>query len=60
MYLPRLRVARASAAFLYDHLLNDASTAHWFGHDQRPSARDFYGACYDLAVDEYRRAAVRP
>ena len=60
MSLPRLRVARASAAFLYDHLLNDASTAHWFKFDPRPSAVQFYSVCYDLAVYEYRRAAERP
>lgn len=60
MYLPRLRVARASAAFLYDHLLSDESTAHWFGYDKRPPARDLYKACYDIAVYEYRRAQVPP
>jgi hypothetical protein len=56
MDLPRLRVARASAAFLYDYLLNHASTARWFMHDERPSARDFYRACYEHAISEYRRA----
>jgi hypothetical protein len=57
MYLPWLRPARASAAFLYDYLLSDASTARWFTHDARPSARDFYNACYEHAISEYRRAA---
>jgi hypothetical protein len=62
MYLPQLRVARASAAFLYDYLLNDASTAHWFRHDGNPSAQDFYKACYEHAISEYRsyRSAMAP
>jgi hypothetical protein len=59
MYLPRLRVARASAAFLYDHLLNDAFTAQWFRFDERASARVLYNVCYNHAVHEYRLAADR-
>lgn len=57
MYLPFLRIARASAAFLYDHLLTDPSTARWFTQDRRYSARELYRECYEQAVEEYRRAA---
>ncbi len=60
MYLPRLRPARASAALLYDYLLNDPSTAHWFRFDERLSARDFYAHWYKRAVSEYRQAAGTP
>jgi len=56
MYLPWLRPARASAAFLYDHLLNDPSTARWFRFEEKISARDFYAKWYKHAVAEYRRA----
>jgi hypothetical protein len=56
MYLPWLRPARASAAFLRDYLLNDAATTHWFQPWEKTSARDFYKEMYEHALEEYQAA----
>ena len=61
MYFPRLRIARASAAFLHDWLVVGPSTSVFFTPQERQSAVQFYSFWYRKAVAEYRQAAkVRP
>jgi hypothetical protein len=57
MNIPRVRVARASAAFLHDYLVGGPATSRWFSSTERESARQFYSFWYRKAVSEYRRAA---
>jgi hypothetical protein len=56
MYLPWLRPARTSAAFLCDYLMNEPSTGRWFQFHEKTTSRVFYANCYKHAVSEYRQA----
>lgn len=58
MTLPRLRMARASAAFLHGYLVNGPSTSQYFSATEREPAQQFYAYWYRKAVAEYRRAAA--
>lgn len=54
MQIPRMRLARKSAAYLYDYLLNDP-TAKTCLKDARHSASEYYAIMYRLAHQEYHR-----
>ena len=54
MHIPRIRVARRSTAYLYEHLLREeeGKKVLW---DAQQSAREFYSVMYRHAYGEYRR-----
>jgi hypothetical protein len=56
MKLPRLRPARASAAYLHDALLTGKDTQQWFLNEEQSLAREIYAMLYKHAVTEYRAA----
>lgn len=54
MSVPKLRIARKSAAFLYEYLCRDsAGKIHL--KDFPPSAREYYSLMYRHAFNEYRK-----
>ena len=54
MHIPKMRVARKSAAYLYEHLLRDEEGKKVLT-DAQQSAKRFYSVMYRHAYDEYRR-----
>ena len=52
MYIPRMRLIRKSAAYLYDHLRNDPTTQPYL-QDVRHSSAQFYAVMYRHAWGEY-------
>lgn len=54
MHIPRMRVARKSAAYLYNHLRNDPLAKQCLA-DARQSASEFYAVMYRHAYQEYQR-----
>lgn len=54
MYVPFMRPARASAAYLHDHLLTDAGSRKWFRDEERTPALERYKLWYQHAYREYR------
>lgn len=54
MHIPSLRIARKSAAYLYDYLLRDPE-AKTSLPDAQQSATKFYAVMYRHAYEEYRQ-----
>ncbi len=56
MYIPKTRIARKSAAYLYEHLLQNPKAKVSLA-DAQQSASKFYAVMYRHAYDEYGRRA---
>ncbi len=54
MHIPNMRLARNSAAYLYDYLLNDPIAKKYL-QDVKHSAAQYYAIMYRHAHQEYRR-----
>ena len=59
LYVPFMRPARASAAYLYDYLITGSVSAQWFRHDGLTPASELYKLSYQLAIREYYAAENR-
>jgi len=55
MHIPRMRVARRSAAFLFNFLQNDPRLRTFLVADAPGSAKALYDLTYRLACAEYKR-----
>ena len=55
MNIPRMRFVRQSAAYLYDHLLDNPATSG-FLPDAHPSAAAFYSGMYRGAREQYLKS----
>lgn len=53
MHIPRLRAARTSAAYLYDHLLSEPASLKWFLPREKASASTIYRLVYTQAWLEH-------
>lgn len=54
MHVPRMRIVRKSAAYLYNHLRSDPAAERYLA-DARQSASEFYSVMYRHAYLEYQR-----